>query len=172
MQIETSCNIKPGLCGRYYLLVCVHCFFSNVRLESPYNLLIWHHRYTTGSHYLDVLLYKDFLTLLHHHNQVKDHVQQPNQLSQLNIARYKKAVSTTIWLQLTVAACYLPLGVVTALAISGGRSLFLYNTWYYTVTLAYFNSSLNPILYCWKIGEVRQAVKNTIRQVLCYCFST
>jgi len=115
---------------------------------------------------------KIFFTLRHHQNHVQDHVQQPNQTNQLNIARYKKAVSTAIWLQLTLAACYLPLGVMTALAISGGRSLFLYNAWYYTVTLAYLNSSLNPILYCWKIGEVRQAVKNTIRQVLCSCFST
>ena len=32
-------------------------------------------------------------------------------------------------------------------------------------------SSSNPILYCWNI-EVRQAVKNTIRQVLCHCFSS
>ena len=30
-----------------------------------------------------------------------------------------------------------------------------------TVTLVYFNSSLNPILYCWKIREVKQAVKYT-----------
>ena len=30
--------------------------------------------------------------------------------------------------------------------------------------LAFFNSTLNPFLYCWKISEVRQAVKRTIRQ--------
>ena len=29
----------------------------------------------------------------------------------------------------------------------------------------YLNSSLNPLLYCWKIKEVRQAVKDTIKQV-------
>ena len=50
---------------------------------------------------------KIFFTLRHHQNQVQDHVQQPNQTNQLNIARYKKAVSTTIWLQLTLVACYL-----------------------------------------------------------------
>ena len=37
---------------------------------------------------------KIFLTLRHHQNQVQDHVQQPNQTNELNIARYKKAVST------------------------------------------------------------------------------
>ena len=32
--------------------------------------------------------------------------------------------------------------------------------------LMYFNSTLNPFLYCWKVREVRQAVKQTIRQAL------
>ena len=115
---------------------------------------------------------KIFYALRNHQNQIQDHVQQPNQINQLNLARYKKAVVVAIWLQLTLVACYLPLGVVTALATNGGRSLSLYNEWCYAVTLACLNSSLNPILYCWKLEEVRQAVKNTIRQVLCYCFLT
>ena len=35
-----------------------------------------------------------------------------------------------------------------------------------TSILMYFNSTLNPFLYCWKVREVRQAVKQTIRQAL------
>ena len=34
--------------------------------------------------------------------------------------------------------------------------------------LVYFNSTLNPFLYCWKISEVRRAVKQTIRQAICH----
>ena len=34
--------------------------------------------------------------------------------------------------------------------------------------LLYFNSTLNPFLYCWKVKEVRQAVKQTIRRALCF----
>ena len=113
-----------------------------------------------------------FFTLRHHQNQVQDHVQQPNQTNQLNIARYRKSLSTAIWLQLTLVVCYLPQGVAAAFVISGGLSASVYRAWYYTTTLVYLNSSLNPILYCWKLGEVRQAVMDTIRQVLCYCFSS
>ena len=36
-------------------------------------------------------------------------------------------------------------------------------------TLVYLNSSLNPFLYCWRITEVRQAVKATIKKVYCIC---
>ena len=115
---------------------------------------------------------KIFLSLRHHQNQVQDHVQQPNQTNQLNIVRYKKAVSTAIGLQLTMVACYLPYGVVEALVTNGGLSSTPYFcAWSYATSLVFLNSSLNPILYCWKLEEVRQAVKNTIRQVLCHCFS-
>ena len=114
---------------------------------------------------------KIFLTLRHHQNQLQDQVQQPNQTNQVNTAKYKKALSTAIWLQLTLVACYLPIIIVAGLMSYSGSSSHLSYAWDYTSTLVYLNSSLNPILYCWKQEEVRQAVKDTIRQVLCLCFS-
>ena len=112
---------------------------------------------------------KIFLTLRHHNTQVQSHnVHQPNQTNQqLNIARYKKAVCTAIWLQLTLVACYLPHGVMSVLRAKSGLTVPIYHARFYTVTLIYLNSSLNLILYCWKLDEVRQAVKDTIRQVFC-----
>ena len=114
---------------------------------------------------------KIFFTLRHHQNQVHDNVQQPNQTNQLNIARYRKAVSSALWLQLTLVACFLPRGIAVALLTKRrlSPSIFLVNQ--YTIALVYLNSLLNPILYCWKIDEVRQVVKATIRQVLC-CWSS
>ena len=112
---------------------------------------------------------KIFLTLRHHNTQIQNHAQQPNQTNQLNIARYKKAVSTALWLQLTLVACYLPYCIEVA---SRPFSTLDPSAKIYTGTLVFLNSSLNPILYCWKIEEVRQAVKDTIRQVLCLCFSS
>ena len=128
----------------------------------PLNIIISSFSYT-----------KIFLILRHHNTQIHSHnVQQPNQTNQLNIARYKKAVSTAIWLQLTLVVCYLPQGVITALRAESGLSASNYNAWIYTVTLIYLNSSLNPILYCWKLDEVRRVVKGTIRQAFCHCFTT
>ena len=115
---------------------------------------------------------KIYLNLRHQQNQIQGLVQQPNQTNQLNIARYKKAVCSAIWLQLTLVACYLPFFVVVVLWTKGELSSSVYQAWIYSLTLVYLNSSLNPILYCWKVEEVRQAVKDTIRQALCHCFST
>ena len=116
---------------------------------------------------------KIFLTLRRHNTQIQSHnVQQENQTNQLNIARYKQAVSTAIWLQLTLVACYLPHSVVIALRANRELSVSVFHARIYTTTLIYVNSSLNPILYCWKLDEVRQAVKDTIRQVLCHCVAS
>ena len=110
---------------------------------------------------------KIFFTLRCHQNQVQDHFQQPNQTNQLNIARFRNAVSTALWLQFTLIVCYLPF------VISGNlfRKTEPFSSYVvalsYTFTLVFLNSSLNPILYCWKIDGVRQAMKETIRQLLC-----
>ena len=113
---------------------------------------------------------KIFLALRQHNTQIHNHAQQPNQTNQLNIARYKKAVSTAIWLQLTLVACYLPYGVASVFVTNGGKSSPVLHAWIYAGTLVLLNSSINPILYCWKLKEVRQTVKDTIGQVLCCCF--
>ena len=110
---------------------------------------------------------KIFLNLRHRQNQVQDQAQQPNQTNQLNIARYRKAVSSALWLQLTLVACYLPDGIALALMATSGLCAPVFLGYQYTVTLVYLNLSLNPILYCWKIVEVREAVKLTIRKMLC-----
>ncbi|XP_078352172.1 melanocyte-stimulating hormone receptor-like [Oculina patagonica] len=118
---------------------------------------------------------KIFLTLRHHQAQVQGHVQQeqPSQINPLNMARYKKAVSSALWVQCTLVACYLPYGVLLGVvgSFNGGElSPSEFITWQYAVTLVYFNSSFNPFLYCWKISEVKQAVKQTIREAFC-CLS-
>ena len=113
---------------------------------------------------------KIFRALRHNHNQIHDHVQQQQQPSQpitLNMARYRKALYSALWVQLALVVCYLPYGVVTALLYSKLSSSYMV-AWSMTATLVYFNSSLNPFLYCWKIKEVRQAVKKTIREALCF----
>ena len=110
---------------------------------------------------------KIFITLHHHQNHVQDNVQeQQSQSSHLTIARYRKAVSSALWLQHTLVACYLPSGIVRPLTESR-LSKNNYVARQFTLTLVYLNSSLNPILYCWKIREVRQAVKDKIRQLFC-----
>ena len=108
------------------------------------------------------------LKLRHQQAQVQNnvpHAQQNEEGIPLNIARYKKTVSSIMRVQLALVACYLPwiiAAVLDAIGIQHDVTSFA------VITLIYLNSSLNPILYCWKIREVKQAVKGTIRQFSCF----
>ena len=106
-------------------------------------------------------------TLRRNQVHVQNHVAQgqPNQTIPLNTAPYRKAVYSAMWVQLTLIVCYLPYGIAVALTPPKEISLAIYRVNEFTVMLVYLNSSLNPLLYCWKIREVRQAVKETLRQI-------
>ena len=116
---------------------------------------------------------KIFRVLRHRQSQVHGHVQQqPSQTTALNGARYRKAVSSALWVQLALVVCFIP-KLTTLLLVMYSKT---YSSNVVVIdgiayTLMYFNSTLNPFLYCWKIKEVREAVKQTIRQALCFPWS-
>ena len=111
---------------------------------------------------------KIFRTLIHHQAQVQDHVQQqPNQPNALNMAQYRKAVYSAVWVQLALVVCYVPFSIVeTVIALSKTYSSHLVINWGLAIALIYYNSTLNPFIYYWRIREVRRAVKQTIRRAL------
>ena len=110
---------------------------------------------------------KIFRAISHHQAQIQDYAQQqPSQPNALIMARYRKAVYSALWVQLVLVVCYVP-NMTVEIVISKGLSNFMVIRGMANV-LVFFNSTLNPFLYCWKISEVRRAVKQTIRQAICY----
>ena len=86
----------------------------------------------------------------------------------MNIARYKKSVSSVLWVQLATVICYIPFIVVVMFMKYGRMRRKIFEiTVDVTATLAYLKSSLNPILYCWRIRAVQQAAKETIKKLIC-----
>ena len=110
---------------------------------------------------------KIFMSLRHNQIHGQNHVVQgqSSQVNTLNKARYRKAVYSALWVQVTLVICYLPCVIAEAFTPQRGMPLSTYLARGFTATLLYLNSSLNPFLYCWKITEVRQAVKETLQQL-------
>ena len=86
-----------------------------------------------------------------------------------NIKRYKKSVSTALWVYASLLACYLPFMFSVTAEMNVSQSETFMAVQWYTVTLIYMNSALNPILYCWKIPEVRKSVKQIVKEYCCCC---
>ena len=138
-----------------------------------YLITLWY-SYIVVSFCLVILVFsyvRIFLALRHNQIQVQSyvHLRQPSQTVPLNIARYRKTLYSALWVQLALVICYLPNCIMMILTTEKGLTPSVFFGWGFAVALVFLNSSLNPILYCWKIREVRRAVKDTVRQFCCPC---
>ena len=71
---------------------------------------------------------KIFLSLRHNQIHVQNHVAQgqPSQAIPLNIARYRKAVYSALWVQGTLGICYIPYNIAVFLTPRRGMPLSIY----------------------------------------------
>ena len=74
-------------------------------------------------------------------------------------SKAEKSSRATFYIYLVYLACYLPIACVV-LAKINGKTAF-----YFTSTLVHLNSSLNPLIYCWKMRHIRQTVMNILRTI-------
>ena len=106
--------------------------------------------------------------LRHHQNQIQViHVQaaplSEGSSSLIVISRYKKTVSSALWVQGVFLACYSPY-LFAIIFILTGKSISSFRFfWELAVSLVLLNSSLNPFIFCWKIDGVRKAAKDVIK---------
>lgn len=89
-------------------------------------------------------------------------------VNQLNVMRFRKTVVSALWVQATFLMCFLPLTIIMILVISSFRTATVFFIRDLAISLLFFNSSLNPFIYCWKIKHMRQAVGGTVKRCLCF----
>ena len=75
-----------------------------------------------------------------------------------DVAQYKKTVNNMLWIYGFLLVCYMPhltsLLVVLVTGLSNSSRFALH----FSGIAVFVNSSLNPILYCWKMKEIKQIV--------------
>ena len=160
---------------RTYIILAIvwtGCLIAGSFSHLNYSTIFWY-TFTSISSCLVISITsytKIFRALSHHQAQIQDHArQQPMQPKALNMARYRKAVYSALWVQLALVVCYVPqFTVEIVIFLSATRFSNFFLIYGMANVLVFFNSTLNPFLYCWKISEVRRAVKQTIRQAICY----
>ena len=153
-------------------IVWIGCLIAGSFSHLNYHIIFWY-TFTSISSCLVISIAsytKIFRALSHHQAQIQDHArQQPMQPNALNMARYRKAVYSALWVQLVLVVCYVPnkaVEIVMCLSLKRLSNFMVIRGM--ANVLVFFNSTLNPFLYCWKISEARRAVKQTIRQAICY----
>ena len=117
------------------------------------------------------LIYCKIYSIVRHHtNQIHALQLRPvgqNQNGELaNAARLKKTALATFYVYVVFVVCFLPFICVKAAYRIYGESELRLHLFYYSMTLVYLNSSLNPLIYCWQMRHIRQTVMDILRNVI------
>ena len=111
---------------------------------------------------------KMFLAVRRHRNQIQDlqlQQQEQNVEETTTAAKLRKSMVGTFYVYLVFLACYLPYMLVNIVRIVKTTSL-TDTLSYYAVTLVFLNSSLNPLVYCWKMRQIRPAIRDVLQNIL------
>lgn len=109
-----------------------------------------------------VVYLKIYRIVRRHQAQIRHQQQGTLQNGNLfSVQRFKKSAFNTFLVYILLLFCYLPYSFVlqnfhTVLSVSK-------TVRHVTTTIVLLNSSLNPLLYCWRVREIRTAMK----QIFC-----
>ena len=108
-----------------------------------------------------------YSTARHHANQIQVLQMQVAQNSQReSAARKRKSAISMFYVYLVFLVCYLAvycLMVSVTYLIKSPPSTALDGVMVYTLTLVFLNSSLNPVIYCWKMRHIRHAMIDVLQ---------
>ena len=112
---------------------------------------------------------KIYLLVRHHKTEIltqRIQVTQEQIENEANAAKLKKSATSTFYLYLVFVACYVPRMCIMSIISSAGESTaLLIHLRLYTFTLVFLNSSLNPLIYCWKMRHIGKAIMVILRNL-------
>ena len=100
----------------------------------------------------------------YHRNQIQSQLQSPS-VQATELLREKKSALNSLFVYIVFVTCYLPqfCSIMLSQTVNFGISSFAAN--HATHFFILLNSSLNPIVYCWRYREIREIVKNTVKKI-------
>ncbi len=108
-----------------------------------------------------------YLAVRRHKNQIQAlQVQQVAQSDEMvNFASLVKSAVGIFYVYLVFLLCYLPFFIWFVSIKINGPSIALKRLFLCSMTLVYLNSSLNPVIYCWKMRHIRHAIMDILRNM-------
>ena len=119
-----------------------------------------------------IVYWRIFLVLRRHKNQFQVQALQMHELQQAiqngDIDRFvnlRKSSVCVLYMYLLFVVCYLPLFIAFPVHAMQGPNLVTSKILLYAETLMFLNSSLNPLIYCWKMRHIRHAIVDMLRNI-------
>ena len=108
---------------------------------------------------------KLYLTLRRHINQTQvPQVAENNQGE--SVQRKRKSAMASLYVYLVFTVCYLPNDcVLIIIATNFEPRIDVNHLEFYTLTLLFVNSTVNPLIYCWKMKRIQHTIVGTLRNL-------
>ena len=145
----------------FSLFVSLMVFWSSVHIISIIISVT-----ASFSFIVSVVLYlRIYLTVRRHKHQIQSlQVQDIGQSGEItNFSRLVKSTVDIFYVYLVFLFCYSPCFISVVLIKIFGSSVALKRFFLFSITLVYLNSSLNPLIYCWKMRHIRRAIVDVLR---------
>ena len=114
-----------------------------------------------------VVYIRIYFAVQRHKNQI--HVLQVQQAAGndeiVNLTSLVKSAFGIFYVFLLFLICYLPTCIRMVVYQISGPSIPFKKFYLFSWTFAYLNSSLNPVIYCWKMRHIRHSVMDTLRNM-------
>ena len=111
-----------------------------------------------------VLYIRIYFIARRHKNQIQSlQIQQGEQTSEM--ARFAKLVHSAVsvfYVYILLLACYSPFLICIRIE---SPSVATKRFWVVSSTLLFLNSSLNPLIYCWRMRNMRHSIINVLRNM-------
>ena len=101
----------------------------------------------------------------YHRIQIQSQLQLQN-FEVEDLRRQKKSAWNALIVHVTFLFCYLPFFVSVLIVLIYGEKMSPLIANYATLLVIFLNSSLNPLVYCWRYREIRNVVRSSLKKVI------
>ena len=146
-----------------WVLSASNFLFTFLNLQKVYQL-IFSIMVVTGLILTTIVYTRIYFIARRHKNQIQSlQIRQVEQTSEM--ARFTKLVHSAVsvfYVYILLLACYSPFIICIGIDNS---SVVTKRFWVVSLTLLFLNSSLNPIIYCWRMRNMRHSIINVLRNM-------
>ena len=98
-----------------------------------------------------------------HQKQIKSHQVAADPI---NLRRRTKSAYSMFLVYCVLLCCYLPYSMCLAVGNITGYKTWNWIAINFTLTIVNINSSINPLIYCYRMREIRRAMKHTLNTMI------
>ena len=109
-------------------------------------------------------IFRIFQIVRRHQRQINDQAVAVSHPRANTVNKRRKSAVTVLYIYGLFIIFYLPFMVPLVMEVIIGFTRTVRITYDYAVTAIFINSCLNPLVYCWRISEIRRAVKNILKK--------